>query len=411
MDKNQLKNILKEITELKSTVEIVDDILSVDIEKYSRPFQSFGNLIISGRNNIIAFNNLVDKIWTVNQCIFDNFSRKRINKEIVDLLYSNETINNEQINSLVTKLIKTESKDYWIYKEISGAILSNDYPIVLGPYKILNLDKHNNEIIDNSEYIQSEWDKIWKHCKGNILIGIKVNVKELIRGYEIAELKFKQFENIIKFLIPDFNKNLELTIVNRIDYELNTSYSICNDFYGISSNRIKTRTENIDLSNPNLYNEEIGTQQLFEIISKTTHSEVEKRILTAIDWIGKGLSEIEYSKAFIQIMFAIEALLNFRDKEIIQPSILSRISEFIAFTIGSNYNERIKLENDFKHLYGLRSSIAHGNDTFVNRGDFILLLSMARDLVWEFLKNKELRKTSKFDDYIVWIKQKKYHKN
>ena len=135
---------------------------------------------------------------------------------------------------------------------------------------------------------------------------------------------------------------------------------------------------------------------------------MEKRILLAIDWVGKGLSETEFSKAFIQLMFSIEALLNYQEKEIIQPSILNKISEFIALSLGSDYYEKMKLESDFKRLYKIRSTIAHGNDTLVHKGDFNLLLSIVRDLLWEFLKNEELKELCKFKDYIGWIKKKKY---
>jgi len=404
MDKNQKNMIISKLLKIKTFINTIDP-LSVDLNEIELPFKSYGKNFIVGLNNIISFDRTIDEIWMYNNNIYYNYTRERIIQDILEIIENDKNI---EVNNWLDSLLNGDSKDYWIYKEIKGAILSEGKHVCLGPYLIVDRQHHKDIIIRNSNYNRDDWDSIWKKSTQSLMVGINLKVKDLDRGYEVANEKFRLFENIVKYLIPDFTKGKELTVVNATEPIIDCSYALNNEGNYECINFIDRTIELINLNNPNFYNSEIGTDYLFTIAGKEDRTDIENRIIASVEWVGKGLREFDKTKAFIQVMFALEALLNSKRKEIIEPSILSKMSENIAFTIGRDRKERLNLEKEFKYLYGIRSDIAHGRDCEMSEGDFILLISMTKRIISAFLNNKELRNCLTYTDYTDLIKLRKY---
>ena len=409
IDKNKKTEILDKLIEIRKLIVIEDDAFLIDVDKYDSPFQTYGNIVISGLQNIVKFHRIIDYIWFSDKLINENYPREKIIKEVLHLISLNANLTLLDINDWLTSLEKQEQKDYWIYKGIKGAELSKNESVKLGPFVIVNKNYHKDLIINQSDFLGLRWNDIWQNCPDDLLIGIKLSVRDVARGYQLAEKQFSLFENIIKFLIPDYDKYTELSIVDIRESRIDKSFALNIESYNKSSTYLGRKMALVDLNNPKLCDLELGTKYLFDIVEKQNPNDIEKRLLKAIDWVGKGLKETDNSKGFIQLMFAIEALLNYRKGEIIEPSILSKVSEFIAFTLGEDYLTRIELEKEFKNLYGIRSAIAHGDTKNISHGDFILLVSMTNRLIWSFIRNKDLKDCIKMDDYIEWIKKKKYN--
>ena len=235
-----------------------------------------------------------------------------------------------------------------------------------------------------------------------MLIGVKVSVKNIDRGYELANKQFELFENIIKFIIPNNEMN-EVSIVNKIGRLSERSIAIADNSYNRHSSMSMNGLNSIDFNSSIFHDTNTWIQDIFSLFEKENLSDVENRVLSAMDWIGKGLKEFDKDKGFVQLMFDVEALLGNNE-----GSIQRRISECIAFTLGTDYSSRTKLEKDFKELYGIRSAIVHGGNKSVLIGDFMLLKYMAIKLIWAFIKNKDLRNCDTINDYNEWIKIKRY---
>jgi hypothetical protein len=407
MDKNQKKKIKEKILEIKRYIKTFDP-LSVDLNEIEIPFKSYGNNLITGLNNVISFDRAIDEIWMYNDNIYLNYTRNRIINDILDILENEDNIEFEKVNNWLDSLLNEDIKDYWIYKEIKGAKLSKGKHVYLGPYLIVDRQYHKDIIVSNSNYKRDNWESIWRNSSQSLMIGVNIKVKDLDRGYEVANEQFRLFENIVKYLIPDFTKGRELTVVNATEPIIDSSYALISEGNYKSVKFVDRTIEFIDLNNPNFYNSEIGTDYLFTIAGKKDRTDIENRIIASVEWVGKGLREFDKTKAFIQVMFALEALLNSKQKEIIEPSVLSKMSENIAFTIGRDGEERLNLDKEFKYLYNIRSDIAHGRDCKMSDGDFTLLISMTKRIISAFLKNKELRVCITYKDYTDLIKLRKY---
>lgn len=408
INKQAKKSIFKTIKEISYIIIVEETTPISNYKTYGANFISFDNIVVSGIDNIINFHNLIDEIWTKHKLIQDHFTHKKALNEIIKFAERKEDLIHDDVYNWLDSIKKQEIKDYWIYREIKGAKLSENKSVKLGPFCIVDKNNHKDNIIKKSSYIQSNWEHVSNHCKGNLLIGVKVSVKNIDRGYELANKQFELFENTIKFIIPN-NEEYEISIVNHVEPPVCISFAIADNSYNRSLSRSINGSEPINFNSSIFSDTNTWIQGIFSLLEKKKRSDVENRIVSAIDWVGKGLREFDKYKGFVQLTFGIEALLGNNDGRIIQPSILSRISESIAFTLGTDYTSRLKLEKDFKELYAIRSAIVHGGEKSVSTGEFMQLKYMVIKLIWAFIKNKELRNCHTINDYNDWIKNKRYN--
>jgi len=407
INKQTKKNIFDKIKKISDIIIVEETAPISSYETYGVNFISYDNIVICGIDDIINFHNLIDEIWTKHKLIQEHFTRKKALEEIIKLAARNENSIHEDVYNWLDSIEEQAIKDYWIYREIKGAELSENKSVKLGPFSIVDKNHHKDNVIKGSSYIQSNWEHVSNHCKGNLLIGVKVSVKNIDRGYELANKQFELFENTIKFIIPN-NEMYEVSIVNKIGRLSERSIAIADNSYNRHNSMSMNGLNSIDFNSSIFHYTNTWIQDIFSVFEKENRSDVEDRIVSAIDWVGKGLKEVDKDKSFVQLMFGIEALLGNNDGSIIQPSILSRISECIAFTLGTDYLSRTKLEKDFKKLYGIRSAIVHGDKKSVLIGDFMLLKYIVIRLIWAFIKNDELRNCDSINNYNEWIKKKRY---
>jgi len=88
---------------------------------------------------------------------------------------------------------------------------------------------------------------------------------------------------------------------------------------------------------------------------KSSRTELENRIITALRWIGSGINEEVDCDKFLKFAIALECLLLSREEE----GKGSSIAERCAFILSDNPQDRANIDKEVKKLYGKRSDIAH----------------------------------------------------
>ena len=150
--------------------------------------------------------------------------------------------------------------------------------------------------------------------------------------------------------------------------------------------------ENILLHKTKINNPQYGNDKIWEYLCKDKPNEMENRIINAIQWAGKGLKDEEQSRAFTQYLFALEALLQFQQKDqIVTPSILYHLSELVAFIVADNFDDRTKWEKIVKRLYSRRSAIAHGRSNEVGADELFQAFYLIKQLVTTLLISDEFK--------------------
>ena len=135
--------------------------------------------------------------------------------------------------------------------------------------------------------------------------------------------------------------------------------------------------------------EQHGNRKVLDIVGKNApESELETRIINAVNWIGMAVAEKNHAIAFTQAILAVECLLQYQQSgEPISKSIVASIGEEVAFLLGRDLESRKSWEKKFKQLYGIRSKISHGKSTDITVYEVLDAIDLAKRLVIELLTN------------------------
>jgi len=94
---------------------------------------------------------------------------------------------------------------------------------------------------------------------------------------------------------------------------------------------------------------------------------MQRRLLEAAQWIGKARRDSDRAKGFVQLLFALEAMLQIQEKGVLlSPSIGYRLQETCAFVVGTDHVSRSEIARIVSDLYETRSAVVHGGTTAVD---------------------------------------------
>ncbi|MGN6618300.1 MAG: hypothetical protein ACTHJ5_14090, partial [Ilyomonas sp.] len=95
-----------------------------------------------------------------------------------------------------------------------------------------------------------------------------------------------------------------------------------------------------------------------------------------------ALMEKDNAKSLFQFVIAIEGMLQIQEKAFVTPSIVSQISESLAFIIEDDLEKRKAISKYFKDLYQKRSAIAHGGVKIIGKEDLKLALTICKQMIF-----------------------------
>jgi hypothetical protein len=100
----------------------------------------------------------------------------------------------------------------------------------------------------------------------------------------------------------------------------------------------------------------------------TQWTDLEKRLISAIDWFGLAVRSSFDVHRFVNLMTAVEALLA-DEGDYREGGISYRLQERVALILGERLEQRLSIQDKVKRLYIVRSKIVHGDTQEVSRED------------------------------------------
>lgn len=94
-----------------------------------------------------------------------------------------------------------------------------------------------------------------------------------------------------------------------------------------------------------------------------SRSDMENKLLDGIHWLGESTKPDTNRARFVKIGVALEALIGGEPKkdEMLQVrGITAMLAERAAFVAGKDLDDRVKIDEDIRKYYGMRSRIVHG---------------------------------------------------
>ena len=362
-----------------------------------------------GNENVLKFKNFFSDFYHSDKDIFNNVSEKKVTDALVRL-FKEKKMNGGKISIAEIDAIKNLLKSnpvstYRVLRGIYGIDLQDlSKPYHIGNFTIYHYSSHKN-IIESYTPVSPEFLLMDKE---EYLVEYKVEARDGNKALEKADKYFALFPLFVKFMLGSKIKHHDIGILQFPNSTLTQAFIL-----SAEDNSIKLDNENgfylpFHIDDEYFIKPEAGYDKLWILIDKANKNKLETRIVNAVQWIGKSLSESDFQSAFIQTVIAIEIIFTFQEKTVVTPSIMSQISESLALIVGNNYAERIEIEKRIKDLYGVRSGIVHAGKDEISYDDYMTFLQYARIVIIRLLTDKELIRLDSIEKLFEYTKKLKY---
>lgn len=227
------------------------------------------------------------------------------------------------------------------------------------------------------------------------------DVKELV----------KMIDDIFRFMIGGYEEKISIGSYNfrnpvdekyimftpkDIKFNIETSLGEGNTF----NNKLILRKDT-------LTNKEKGYSKLFDLVIQKNKTDLGKRIINSLNWLGQANNSVNLSNNLVYCMIALESLLNL-DTSNFSASIVNQISEGVAIITAHNLEDRKKAKKSIKNLYKLRSKIAHGKDNnLVKKEEVELIYNLVKYTIEDLLYNPEYKEVKTIEDLLDILENKK----
>lgn len=311
------------------------------------------------------------------------FSWKKLQEKIVKLTGEEQANgeSNTQIVEDILGLINKNPEEFLCIIPFHGIKLESPYTI--GNVTLYPASQKKSVLKDKVS--PKLYDKLIDTVTDNQNFAT-VNVKAVIPSgaIEVAISEVKSALNILRFIMNTPNMLYQIGVGKQNQTMFDKEFIAVAQNSGITQHPFEFVPYPIDLSDlqssEKNYIKRIGDIQR-KIYNKQSTVPLEKGLANATNLIANGLANKESSIKIIQLMSAIEALVE--QKTFVQ-GISDQVCERTALLLGKDSNSRRKMFDKLTTLYGKRSNLSHGNTAVITHYDVVYLWQIAKSLCFYF---------------------------
>lgn len=407
-----MMNIFDEISELLRVVKIGPN--PKDETGYTGHFRTLDgkNLYFSG-HDINTFETVSERIWKSNIDLFETVTLKSVKDQIIKLLqkqvFDDENITQEETDQLIPTFLSMPIQVWEVFRPLYGAILPPNEvaPLVLGPYTIYHVKHHKANILEKYPHGNMIYELELEHMDTELTISVIIRARENIRAKELSENKFRQFDNIIRYMLGHHHQ-YDVAVLDFNNRGLSKSLIFSSEV-AASSSSVTGTIQRLLITDQFFQDSNNGNLWIWNTLNSDKLNDLEKRIFAAINWIGKGSKEKDTTNSFVQYVFALESLFTFQKKGVlVSPSIANQLSEFSAFILGNDIDSRKRYLKTVKDLYSKRSAIAHGGSQVILEDEVIEAYMLVKYLIVTLITHPDLKALKSMDELQQWVENLKY---
>lgn len=145
---------------------------------------------------------------------------------------------------------------------------------------------------------------------------------------------------------------------------------------------------------------QLGVAKISSILKKSSNSELESAILAAMQWAGRATADDRPEESFLLYAIALESILaKMRD----DFPITYRLSTRCAHLLASGLENRRRVSNEIRRLYGMRSAIVHGGKYEVSQSDLHSIRFLALNSIIAVLTDDRFSGFTALADLDEWF--------
>lgn len=274
-------------------------------------------------------------------------------------------------------------KDYNVFADVVGLDMwGEDQPICLGPYTIFDYGKHKDKLHEMMDVDMESFSASAPLPKS--LLHVKISARDVISAQELAEAKFSRFRKVVSFMLNNRTYGSGVHISARQHADIRRVYVSIPGNLTVSTERTDGIT--VTITDNYFSAAEFGHSYIWEILSNDKFTEIQTRVITAIDWLGEAMLDESASSTLLKAAIALEALLGLD-----RNNITKNLSENAAQILCDNVESRIHIEDKIRTLYGARSNVVHGRFNNNDESDAQEFLDYCAECVARFLTVEKLK--------------------
>ena len=406
------------MTEKINATEVANQLISYFVPggvftNMRESFKSFGlgeHGISIPRANAENYMISIQKLFEFNREVESSYTLTAFESVLVSLIaphvHGKTVMAQKDVSQFFSHLKAAPLVSHSVLRPIYGIhIRQAKTPVALGPYTIFDSVAH---IEDIKKQTTEDTDIAFSGKIPPHLIKVVVSAREVAKATEIADEMFERFESIMRYMIGHHTSKFEVGIINYRGVRRKSSFvfgedGTCSTSYGRDGTPELIPIDDLYFIEPNM-----GFDKIWKTLTENSISELKKRLLLAVEWIGQSLNENAPSSAFLKAAIALEILFAYQEKSLVNSSILSQIAENVAILLGNDIGSRQVLEAKVKRLYSMRSSIAHAGKNDVELADVDAIRTIAKNVVVKILTAQSMSKISSVAEMYQLFKTKKY---
>jgi Apea-like HEPN len=397
-----------------------------------------------GHHNLKKMENFVEHFWDFDPEIKQTVSAKNIKDKVVELLFQyledESSVTIDSFQKVLKKILEIPKQKLLVLSPFYGASLYKNSSSKLGPFTLYTWNDYkalvsssNDTILDSLLKYSYEGRELDKSCPsdfpmlenlGNIFISIQVLARDAQRALELADQRFNQFENIISYMLGHEAKKFNFGVGYSSSRNAKSLLSISSKGFSCYNHLSQENIFPLDLDKSFFFDgktyfdetnfiqhwRDFGYAWIWDVLLQEPQLNAwHKRILSSIEWIGRGLRDKNPARSLVQFTFALETLFTFQEKGIlVTPSIGSTLAEFTAFIVADDLSDRLDVVKKVNKIYSERSAVAHGGSESVSAFILSETINLMKDLITRIITNPDLAKLQTISDVRNWVNEKKY---
>ncbi len=349
---------------------------------------------------------LVDEMWQKDSEIAATYSKRRFSESVIKIisvcLVEQKEPKVEDARMLREDILSKPAREMEVYKPVFGIHFPDNDPITIDIYTFYKIPLHEQNILSR----HPNFNMVMYERKGidEYYVSVIVHSRDDIRAGELFATQYERLVHILNFIVVDPRTDVFIS-TTPVDFGFAGETRVMSGELGSISGPSFIPSY-LELKASDYLTPEF--ESLWKLNRADKLSKMEVRIITAVEWIGKALVDKDQSKAFVQLIFAIEALLQYRPQDPIFPGIGHQIAESLAFILEEIPEKRMKVFKLFKELYNKRSAIAHGGTSDITMKELRQALYLGRIAVLRLLNAPEFEKLQTIDSLMNWIQSKRF---
>jgi hypothetical protein len=320
-----------------------------------------------------------------------------------------EPVDQATIDRLNTRLESEPIESWTVSRRVYGARFLGAAPLKLGPFLLWQTPKHDvKQLLPPTQVSASDMVLRGDDDAAVIVTIADIEARDSPRAREIADQRFVQLENLLGYILRNDHSLYRVEILTNPGRQELASVATTPKRSGTSRQQTGIIAD-ILIDHPAMQNPDDGNAQLWAILGKAQRTDLEGRIITAAEWIGKARRDRDDAKAFVQAVFALEALMQYQPKGVlVSPSLTYRMAETSAYLLGGSPTERKQIADDVDEVYKARSSIVHYGSTTVSADLYGKAVGLGASLIKKLLTDPEFAPLRSAGDLSDWVQSRKY---